>query len=49
MDDKDAKSLFNGFEKVIADGELAEVHLEPNGANTCHSNTSNGDIIKSNL
>ena len=38
-DDKDAKSLFNGFEKVIADGELAEVHLEPNGANT---NTSNG-------
>ena len=30
MDDKDAKSLFNGFEKVIADGELAEVRLEPN-------------------
>jgi hypothetical protein len=42
MDDKDAKSLFNRFEKVIADGELAEVCLEPNGANTCHSNTSNG-------
>jgi len=39
---KDAKSLFNGFEKVIADGELSEVCLEPNGANTCHSNTSNG-------
>ncbi len=39
-DDKDAKSLFNGFEKVIADGELAEVCLEPNGANTCHSNTT---------
>jgi len=29
-DDKDAKSLFNGFEKRIADGELAEVCLEPN-------------------
>jgi hypothetical protein len=41
-DDKDAKSLFNGFEKVIAAGELAEIRLEPNGANTCHSNTSNG-------
>jgi hypothetical protein len=27
---------------VIADGELAEVRLEPNGANTCHSNTING-------
>ena len=25
MDDKDAKSLFNGFEKVIAAGELAEI------------------------
>ncbi len=34
-DDKDAKSLFNGFENVIADGELAEVRLEPNGANIC--------------
>jgi ribosomal protein S6 len=42
MDDKDAKSLFNGFEKVIAAGELAEICLEPNGANTCRSNTSNG-------
>jgi hypothetical protein len=41
-DDKDAKSLFNGFEKVIADRELAEVRLEPNSANTCRSNTSNG-------
>jgi hypothetical protein len=40
-DDKDAKSLFNGFENVIADGESAEV-LEPNGANICRSNTSNG-------
>jgi hypothetical protein len=40
-DDKDAKSLFNGFEKAIADGELAEVCLEPNGANTCRSNTNN--------
>ncbi len=34
--------MLNGFEKVIADRELAEVRLEPNGANTCHSNTSNG-------
>jgi hypothetical protein len=42
MDDKDANSLFKRFEKVIADGELAEFCLEPNGANTCHSNTSNG-------
>jgi hypothetical protein len=41
-DDKVAKSLFNGFEKVIAAGELAEIRLEPNGTNTCHSNTSNG-------
>jgi len=40
-DDKDAKPLFNGFENVIANGELAEVRLEPNGANTCRSNTSN--------
>jgi hypothetical protein len=41
-DDKDAKPLFNGFENVIANGELAEVRLEPNGANICRSNTSNG-------
>ncbi len=27
---------------MIADGESAEVHLEPNGANACCSNTSNG-------
>ncbi len=27
---------------MIADGELAEVRLEPNGANTFCSNTSNG-------
>jgi len=45
-DDKDAKPLFNGFEKIIATGDLAEVRLEANGANVCHSNTSNGYIYK---
>jgi hypothetical protein len=45
-DDKDAKALFNGFEKVIAAGELAEIRIEANGANICHSNTSNGYVYK---
>jgi hypothetical protein len=45
-DDKDAKPLFNGFEKIIAIRELTEVRLEANGANVCHSNTNNGYIYK---
>jgi hypothetical protein len=43
-DDKDAKPLFDGIEKIIATRELAEVRLEANGANICRSNTSNGYI-----
>ena len=39
-DDKDAKALFNGFEKVITAGELAEIRIEANGANICRSNTT---------
>ena len=33
-DDKDAKSLFKGFEKVIAERKWAYVRLEPNGLQT---------------
>ena len=44
--DKDAKALFNGFEKVITAGELAEIRIEANGANICRSNTSNGYVYK---
>lgn len=44
--DRDTKQLFNGFEKVIAAGELTEVRLNANGSNTCRANTSNGFIYK---
>ncbi len=40
-DDIDFKPKFNGFEKVIVNGELAEIRLHPNGPNICRANSSN--------
>jgi hypothetical protein len=40
------ESMFNGFDKVIANGEIAEVRLHSNGPNVCRANTNNGYVYK---